>query len=89
MLNLFLAVLSLHGVPSDHAVHQAVGLPVLNDTVVVKEKRADGVLLPLPHLGFVTVPVTVHDCSVYRQRPNAPAGVPPAVWGSVRVISLR
>ena len=78
--SVLLAVVLHAGPPTDAQVLRRVEVPrVVGDAVVVKNKLADGLLVPVPKLGFVTLPVVVWGCDVYHTPPNFPAGAPP-LW---------
>lgn len=46
------------------------------DAFVVSSKAVNGLVLPVPGLGFVPVPVEVWRCEVWHTPPGAPAGSP-------------
>ena len=78
MFSLLLALLPQVGPPPDRVVLERVNLPpALGESVVVKNKLANGLIAPLPGLGFLSLPVAVWECDVYHTPRAAPAGAPP------------
>lgn len=62
--------------PSDATILTKVAAGRACDAVIIKNRTADGVILPVPGLGFLPLPVQVWDCTVWHTPMNAPAGVP-------------
>jgi hypothetical protein len=62
--------------PSDATILTKVAAGRVCDAVIIKNRAADGVILPLPGLGFVPLPVQVWDCTVWYTPAKAPAGAP-------------
>lgn len=46
------------------------------DALIMSNKAVNGMVLPVPGLGFVPVPVAVWRCEVWHTPPGAPAGAP-------------
>lgn len=73
--------------PSDAAILTKVAAGRACDAVIIKNRTADGVILPVPGLGFLPVPVQVWDCTVWHTPAKAPAGAPKK-RDSVRLFTL-
>lgn len=76
-----IAVLACAGVasaepPVQQALAKAKVPPRAGDAFVVSNQSVNGMVLPLPGLGFVPVPVQVWRCEVWHTPPGAPAGSP-------------
>ncbi len=62
--------------PAQRAMVKANVPPRAGDAFVVSNKAVNGMLLPLPGLGFVPLPVEAWRCEVWHTPPGAPAGTP-------------
>ncbi len=62
--------------PAQQVLAKANVPPRAGDAFVVSNKAVNGMVLPVPGLGFVPVPVAVWRCEVWHTPPGAPAGSP-------------
>ncbi len=64
--------------PTDRRVLSGANVPPVADNVtIVKNCARNGLILPVPGLGFVPLPVQAWQCTVFHTPPKAPAGVRP------------
>jgi hypothetical protein len=62
--------------PAQQVLAKAKVPPRAGDACIVSCKAVNGMVFPVPGLGFVPVPVEVWRCEVWHTPPGAPAGSP-------------
>jgi len=62
--------------PPQQVLAKAKVPPRAGDALIMSSKAVNGMVLPVPGLGFVPVPVAVWRCEVWHTPPGAPAGSP-------------
>lgn len=78
LLSLVVASAAIAEPPTDRRVLAGANVPPVADNVtIVKNRERNGIILPLPGLGFVPLPVEAWQCTVFHTPPRAPAGVRP------------
>lgn len=62
--------------PSNERLIRWAEVPVGTGVFITTNKVTNGLLVPVPRLGFLTLPIELWDCGVQFTPPGVPAGAP-------------